>query len=211
MTWFKESYIDSGIAPIKLADATSNTNDFGTGLVGQYVDNPARLQNAVENLGVDVGLTVRLPAGPVSDLMPIGFGSLMLPINAKNTEGGWHFADFIGNDPENNSLWCAAFGQIPPRFSFRDSVVYTSYRRAVPGIQAFVDGQSNAFPQYYGPGVNQVFTAYGLAQESVFYGEDPATALGAAQENAQEALDFALEAEEAAPRTFPEFTGGYES
>jgi multiple sugar transport system substrate-binding protein len=210
MTWLKEGFVDPGTMPIKQnLNETGMTNDFGTGLVGQYIAYPSRLQNAIENLGIDVGLTARHPAGPVADFLPIGFGHLMLPTNAENTEGGWHFTDFIGNDPENDSIWCAAFGQIPPRFSYRDSVTFSAYRQANPGTQPFIDGQANAFPQYWGPAVNQLWSAFGEAQEAVVFGEDPASALGDAQERAQAALDTALETDEATPRTFPELTGGY--
>ena len=210
LTWLKENFLDAGTMPIKQnLNETGMTNDFGTGLVGQYIAYPSRLQNAIENLGGDVGLTTRMPAGPVADFLPIGFGELMLPKNAQNTEGGWHFTDFIGNDPENDSIWCSAFGQIPPRYSYRDSVTFSAYRKANPGTQPFIDGQKSAFPQYWGPATNQVWTAYGEAQEAVIFGEDPASALGAAQEKAQGDLDLALETDDALLRSFPELTGGY--
>ena len=212
LTWLKENFVDTGTMPIKQnMNEGSMTNDFGTGLVGQYIANPARLQNAIENLGRDVGLTHRMPAGPVANFLNIGFGILMLPTNAQNTEGGWNFTDFIGNDPENDSIWCAAFGQIPPRFSYRDSVTYSAYRQANPGTQPFIDGQLDAFPQYWGPASNQVWTAYGEAQEAVIFGEEVEPSLAAAQESAQKSLDTALETDEATPRTFPELTGGYAS
>ena len=212
MTWLKENFVDTGTMPIKQnLNETGMTNDFGTGLVGQYVAYPSRLQNAIENLGGDVGLTTRMPAGPVANFLPIGFDDLAMPTNAKNTEGGWHFTDFIGNDPENDSIWCAAFGQIPPRFSYRDSVTFSAYRKANPGTQPFIDGQLDAFPQYWGPATNQIWTELGKTQEAIVFGEDPATALGIAQEAAQEALDRALETDEPTPRTFPALTGGYAS
>jgi len=212
LTWLKEGFLDPGTMPVKQnLNETGMTNDFGTGLVGQYVAYPSRLQNAIENLGGDIGLTTRMPAGPVANFLPIGFGELMLPTNAENTEGGWHFTDFIGNDPENDSIWCSAFGQIPPRYSYRDSVTFSAYRAANPGTKPFIDGQLAAFPQYWGPATNQVWTGYGEAQEAVIFGEDPATALGEAQERAQAALDTALETDDATPRTFPELTGGYAS
>jgi len=212
LTWLKENFVDTGTMPIKVAlNEPGMTNDFGTGLVGQYVAYPSRLNNAIENLGIDVGLTARMPAGPVANFLPIGFGHLMLPMNAKNTEGGWSFTDFIGNDPENDSIWCAAFGQIPPRYSFRDSVTFSAYRQANPGTAPFIDGQKAAFPQYWGPAVNEIWSGFGKAQEAVVFGEDPATALGAAQEDAQAALDMKLETDDATPRTFPALTGGYES
>lgn len=212
LTWLKENFVDTGTMPIKQnLNEPGMTNDFGTGLVGQYVAYPSRLQNAIENLGGDIGLTARMPAGPVADFLPIGFGDLAIPQNAANTEGGWHFTDFIGNDPENDSIWCAAFGQIPPRYSYRDSVTFSAYRKANPGTQPFIDGQKAAFPQYWGPATNQIWTELGKAQEAIIFGEDPATALGIAQEAAQEALDRALETDEPTPRTFPALTGGYES
>ena len=211
VTWWKENFVDSGTMPIKQnLNETGMTNDFGTGLVGQYVAWPSRLEAAVESLGSDVGLTARMPAGPKSNFMPIGFGELMLPTNAANTEGGWHFTDFVGNDAENNSIWCAALDQIPPRFSYWETDIFSAYLAANPATQPFVDGQKSAFPQYWGPAVNQIWTTYGEAQEAVAFGFSPASALNLAQEKAQASLDLALQTDGAVPREFPELSGGYE-
>ena len=143
------------------------TNDYGTGLLGHYAAYPSRLQNSVQNLGIEVGRVALLPRGPLSNLNPIGCGALQMPVGGKNPEGGWHFTDFIGNDPENDSIWCTAFGQIPPRFSFRDSIVYTAYRNAIPGTEPFIEGQKNSYAHYFGPGTAEIWTQFAKIQEAV--------------------------------------------
>ncbi len=203
-------FVDAETLQFKAADETSQTNDFGTGLLGHYGAYPSRLQNAVQNLGVEVGRVALLPAGPISNLNPIGYGALQLPAGGRNSEGGWHFTNFIGNDPENDSIWCTAFGQIPPRFSFRDSVVYSAYRRSIPGVQPFIDGQKNSFAFYYGPATAEVWTSYAKLQEAVILGNaDARDVAGRYNEEAQAAIDRALEVDEPTERTFPPASGGY--
>ena len=207
--WVKR-FVDAGILQFKATDEAAQTNDYGTGLLGQYAAYPSRLQNSVQNLGFEVGRVALLPRGPISDLNPIGFGSLQMPTGGKNPEGGWHFTNFIGNDPENDSIWCAAFGQIPPRFSFRDSVVYTAYRTATPGVQPFIDGQRNSFAFYYGPATAEIWTQFGKIQESVILGgTEVQGTLEQFNAEAQVALDRALEQDDPVETTFPAPSGGY--
>ncbi|MXX99817.1 MAG: extracellular solute-binding protein [Chloroflexi bacterium] len=208
--WIKR-FVDEEITNFKSQNETGQTNDYGTGLIGHYVAYPSRLQNSVQNLGVEVGRVALLPRGPLSDLNPIGYGALQMPTGGKNTEGGWHFTNFIGNDPENDSIWCTAFGQIPPRFSFRDSVVYTAYRNAIPGTQPFIDGQKNSFAFYFGPATAEIWTQFGKIQEAVILGgQDPAEAQATFNAEAQASLDRALEADDPVSNPFPNpLTGGY--
>ena len=209
--WVKQ-FVDDGTIQFKSTDETAQTNDYGTGLIGHYAAYPSRLQNSVQNLGIEVGRVGLLPRGPQSDLNPIGYGALQMPTGAKNAEGGWHFTNFIGNDPENDSIWCTAFGQIPPRFSFRDSIVYSAYRAAIPGTQPFIDGQKNSFAFYFGPATAEIWTQFGKIQESIILG---GTDVQEAQEQfnseAQAALDRALEADDPIDSNpFPNpLTGGY--
>ena len=209
--WIKR-FVDAEITNFKSQHEGGQTNDYGTGLIGHYAAYPSRLQNSVQNLGIEVGRVALLPRGPLSDLNPIGYGALQMPTGGKNTEGGWHFTNFIGNDPENDSIWCTAFGQIPPRFSFRDSIVYSAYRAAIPGTQPFIDGQKNSFAFYFGPATAEIWTQFGKIQESIILG---GTDVQEAQEQfnseAQAALDRALEADDPIDSNpFPNpLTGGY--
>ena len=209
--WIKR-FVDDGITNQKAQNETSQTNDYGTGLIGHYAAYPSRLQNSVQNLGVEVGRVALLPRGPQSNLNPIGYGALQMPAGAKSPEGGWHFTNFIGNDPENDSIWCTAFGQIPPRFSFRDSVVYSAYRNAIPGTEPFIEGQKNSFAFYFGPATAEIWTQFGKIQEAVILGgQDPADVQGTFNAEAQAALDRALEADDPIDSNpFPNpLTGGY--
>ena len=207
--WVKR-FVDAEVLQFKTADETSQTNDFGQGLLGQYAAYPSRLQNAVQNLGIEVGRVALLPRGPLTDLNPIGVGALQMPTGGKNPEGGWHFTNFIGNDPENDSIWCTAFGQIPPRFSFRDSIVYTAYRNAIPGTEPFITGQRNSFAFYYGPATAEIWTQFGKIQEAVILaGTDVRETQAEFNAEAQAALDRALEADDPVEVTFPPPSGGY--
>ncbi len=207
--WVKR-FVDDGILQFKSTDETAQTNDYGTGLLGHYGAYPSRLQNSVQNLGIEVGRVSLLPKGPVSNLNPIGFGALQMPAGGKNSEGGWHFTNFIGNDPENDSIWCTAFGQIPPRFSFRDSIVYTAYRTAIPGTEPFIEGQKNSFAFYYGPATAEIWTQFGKIQEAIILaGADVQEFQAAHNSEAQAALDRALEVDEPVETTFPAAAGGY--
>ena len=204
-------FVDDGILQFKSTDETAQTNDYGTGLLGHYGAYPSRLQNSVQNLGIEVGRVSLLPKGPVSNLNPIGFGALQMPAGGKNSEGGWHFTNFIGNDPENDSIWCTAFGQIPPRFSFRDSIVYTAYRTAIPGTEPFIEGQKNSFAFYYGPATAEIWTQFAKIQEAVILGgTDPQETQAQFNSEAQAALDRALEADDPIDSNpFPPLAGGY--
>jgi multiple sugar transport system substrate-binding protein len=207
---YVKRYVDAEILQFKSADETSATNDYGAGLLSHYAAYPSRLQNAVQNLGIEVGRVAELPVGPLSNLNPIGYGALQIPAGAKNPEGGWHFTNFIGNDPENDSIWCTAFGQIPPRFSFRDSVVYSAYRRSIPGTQPFIDGQTNSFAFYYGPATSEIWTVFARIQEAVILANaDPATVQAELVGEAQAALDRALQSDAPTERVFPANKGGY--
>ena len=208
--WIKR-FVDDGILQFKSTDETAQTNDYGTGLVGHYGAYPSRLQNSVQNLGIEVGRVGLLPRGPVSNLNPIGYGALQMPTGGKNPEGGWHFTNFIGNDPENDSIWCTAFGQIPPRFSFRDSIVYTAYRTAIPGTQPFIDGQKNSYAFYFGPATAEIWTQFAKIQEAVILGgTDPQETQAQFNSEAQAALDRALEADDPIDSNpFPPLAGGY--
>ena len=207
--WVKR-FVDAGTLQFKSTDETAQTNDYGTGLIGHYPAFPSRLQNSVQNLGIEVGRVSLLPRGPVSDLNPIGFGTLQMPTGSQNPEAGWHFTNFIGNDPENDSIWCTAFGQIPPRFSFRDSVVYTAYRTAIPGTEPFIEGQKNSFAYYYGPATAQIWTEWAKIHEAVILaGADIRESQERFNAEAQTALDRALETDEPVEVTFPPLSGGY--
>jgi ABC-type glycerol-3-phosphate transport system substrate-binding protein len=191
--WYKKNVIDSGIMPIKLMDETSMTNDFATKNLGQYLAYPSRLENAIQALGEQDARTGVLPAGPKGSISPIGFGTLIIPSKAKNPEAGWSFVNFICNDAENNSVWCTAFGQLPPRLSFRESKVFGDYVKRRPQLTPFLDGQRTARVPYFGPAVNQIWTAYAKAVEAVSFGaKAPADALKDAQAEAQAALDKEL-------------------
>ena len=209
--WIKR-FVDAEITNFKSQEEGAQTNDYGTGLIGHYAAYPSRLQNSVQNLGIEVGRVALLPRGPQSDLNPIGYGALQMPTGGKNTEGGWHFTNFIGNDPENDSIWCTAFGQIPPRFSFRDSIVYSAYRAAIPGTQPFIDGQKNSFAFYFGPATAEIWTQFGKIQEAVILGgANPQDVQEQFNSEAQAALDRALETDDPIDSNpFPNpLTGGY--
>ncbi|MCY3694568.1 MAG: extracellular solute-binding protein [Chloroflexi bacterium] len=208
--WIKR-FVDAGTIQFKSTDETGMTNDYGTGLLGHYAAYPSRLQNSVQNLGIEVGRVALLPRGPLSNLNPIGCGALQMPVGGKNPEGGWHFTDFIGNDPENDSIWCTAFGQIPPRFSFRDSIVYTAYRNAIPGTEPFIEGQKNSYAHYFGPGTAEIWTQFAKIQEAVILaGADIQETQAQFNSEAQAILDRALETDEPiSSNPFPELAGGY--
>jgi sn-glycerol 3-phosphate transport system substrate-binding protein len=188
--WIKTNVAEGGHMPVKIIDEAGITNEFGTGLVGQYVAFPSRLQNAIEDLGRDDAKVARMPAGPYSNDLPGGnCGTLNIPVRGQNVEGGWDFTNFIMGDPENASIWAAAFGQLPTRLSYRDSVTYSAYRAATPQVDAFLTGLENGTIFYHGPAVNEVVAAYSKAIEAVAFGGDPAETLGQKEEQAQEALD----------------------
>ncbi|MBT3401534.1 MAG: extracellular solute-binding protein, partial [Rhodospirillaceae bacterium] len=191
--WIKANVAEADIMPVKIIDEAGITNEFGTGLVGQYVAFPSRLQNAIENLGRENAGVARMPAGPYSMDLPGGnCGTLNIPVRGKNVEGGWDFTDFIVGNPENASIWAAAFGQLPTRLSYRDSVTYSAYRAATPQVDAFLEGLNNGTIFYHGPALNEVASAYAEAIEAVAFGGDPADTLGKKEEQAQEALDLAI-------------------
>lgn len=193
--WIKKDVVDSGISPIKIMNEPSNTKDFQTGMLGHFFAYPSRLQASIDAIGAAATGVIRLPAGPYSDETPGGNGGVLsIPVAAKNPDGGYAFTEFIGDNKENNGLWAAAFGQLPPRMSHRDSVVYSAYMDKTPQVQQFLKGLEKGRLSYYGPGDVPVATEYAKALEKVYFSAASVDdALNAAQKAAQPLLDKALE------------------
>jgi len=188
MEWYRHMVRDQQCMPIKQANEAQALSDFLTGKVGSIFGFPsvlARVANASFN-----AQTAARPRGPKSGTVPVGFGSIMVFKNSDTWEAGWEFCKFIGLDADNDAFWNVAFGQLPPRYSYRQSPVWQEYQASQPLVQAYLDAQEDARITYSGPGVAEIAKRNGEAIEAVVFGRQTAKeAIEAAAADAQVILD----------------------
>ncbi len=168
LQWYK-NLVDKKGLPAKQMNETQVLNDFLTGAVGSFSTYPAtvaRVSKAPFNTA-----SAPLPAGPKGSKSPLGFGSIMVLKNAKNRDGGWEFAKFIGLDASNDVYWCTSFGQLPPRLSYREDPSWKEFEKNNPLIPPYVEQQKSAEIGYYGPGAQEIGTEMGKAVEAVVFGQ----------------------------------------
>jgi sn-glycerol 3-phosphate transport system substrate-binding protein len=191
LQWYYDLVQKHKAMPVKQVTETINLNDFLTGKVGSifaFASVLARAAKAKFRVGA-----VKRPAGPKGQTVPIGFGTIMVYANAKNKEAGWEFAKFIGLNPENDAFWNISFGQLPARFSYRDTPSWQEYQKSVPIVDAYVEAQKDADLTYFGPGVEEISTQLGRAIEAVVFGQKtPQRALDEAAPVCQSILDREL-------------------
>jgi sn-glycerol 3-phosphate transport system substrate-binding protein len=177
--------------PVKQVTETIMINDFLTGKIGSafaFSAVVARAAKAKFRVGA-----ARRPAGPKGQTVPVGFGTIQVYAKGKNKEAGWEFAKFIGLNPENAAFWNISFGQLPARFSYRDTPSWQEYQKSVPLVEAYVEAQKDAALSYFGPGVEEISTQLGRAIEAVVFGvKTPQRALDEAAPVCQSILDREL-------------------
>jgi sn-glycerol 3-phosphate transport system substrate-binding protein len=188
LQWFYDLIQKNQAMPVKQVTETIMINDFLTGKVGSIFAYPsvvARVAKADFNAG-----SARRPAGPHGSTVPIGFGTIMVFANSANWEAGWEFARFIGLTPENAAFWNISFGQLPARYSYRDTENWQAYEKQQPLVGTYLEAQKDAALSYTGPGVGEISARLGKAVEAVAFGQQsPQEALDAAAADAQKILD----------------------
>jgi len=191
MEWYRHMVRDQKCMPVKQANEAQMLSDFLTGKVGSMFAFPAVLAR-VANATFKAQTALR-PRGPKSATVPVGFGSIMVFKNSETWEAGWEFCKFIGLDPDNDAFWNVAFGQLPPRYSYRQSPVWQEYQAKQPLVQAYLDAQEDARLPYAGPGASEIATRVSEAIEAVIFGrQTPKEAMDAAAEDGQVVLDRVL-------------------
>ncbi len=188
LEWYHELIRKRKAMPVKQVTGTIMLNDFLTGKVGSIFAFPAVLARvAAANFRAG---SARRPAGPKSATVPVGFGTILVLSKSKNWEAGWEFAKFIGLNPENAAFWNISFGQLPARYSYRDTASWQAYQRDQPLVHTYLEAQKDAALTYKGPGMPEISTRLGKAIEAVAFGKQtPKQALDAAARDAQRVLD----------------------
>jgi len=191
LQWYHDLVQKNKAMPVKQVTETIMLNDFLTGKVGSMFAFPAivaRVAKAKFKVGA-----ARRPAGPKGQTVPVGFGTIMVYAKGKNKEAGWEFARFIGLDPENAAFWNISFGQLPARYSYRDTPSWQEYQKTQPLVVPYIEAQKDAALTYFGPGVAEISTQLGKAIEAVVFGQKtPQGALAEAASVAQSILDREL-------------------
>ena len=188
LQWYYDLIHKHNAMPLKQVTETAMLNDFLTGNVGSMFSFPATLAR-VANARFKAG-TARLPVGPKGKKVPVGFGTIMVFKNAKSIEAGWEFTKFIGLTPENAAFWNISFGQLPARYSYRDTPSWKAYQKKNPLVEAYLEGQKDAALTLFGPGAQEISTHLGRAIEAVLFGKKtPKEALDEAAVNVQKILD----------------------
>jgi multiple sugar transport system substrate-binding protein len=168
LQWYKSLVDKKGLAA-KQMNETQVLNDFLTGNVGSFSTFPATVARVTQ--APFKTASAPLPAGPKGSKSPLGFGSIMVLKNAKNREGGWAFASFIGLEASNAAFWNTSFGQLPARYSFREDPSWKEFEQKNPLIPPYVEQQKLAEIGYYGPGAQEIGTEMGKAVEAVVFGQ----------------------------------------
>jgi sn-glycerol 3-phosphate transport system substrate-binding protein len=188
LQWYFDLIQKNQAMPVKQVTETVMLNDFLTGKVGSIFAFPSVLSR-VAKADFAAGSAVR-PAGPKGSTVPIGFGTIMVFANSANWEAGWEFAKFIGLTPENAAFWNISFGQLPARYSYRDTPNWQEYEQQQPLVGTYLEAQKDAALTYNGPGVAEISTRLGKAVEAVAFGQKtPKEALDEAVVDAQKILD----------------------
>jgi len=188
LKWYHDLIRVRKAMPVKQVTETIMLNDFLTGKVGSMFSFPATLAR-VAAANFKAG-TARMPEGPKGKKVPVGFGTIMVLKQGKNREAGWAFTKFIGLTPENAAFWNISFGQLPARYSYRDTPIWKEYEKKNPLVNAYLEGQKDAALTYYGPGTQEISTRLGKAIEAVVFGKQtPKEALDQAAPECQRILD----------------------
>jgi len=191
LQWYHDLVQKHKAMPVKQVTEAIMLNDFLTGKVGSIFTTPALLARVAK--ARFLAGAARLPAGPKGQTAPIGFGTIMVFAKGKNKEAGWEFAKFIGLDPENAAFWNISFGQLPARYSYRDTSNWQEYQKKEPLVLAYLEGQKDAALSYFGPGAAEISTQFGRAIEAVVFGQKtPQRALDEAAGVCQSILDREL-------------------
>lgn len=192
LQWYIDLVQKNKGMPVQQVNETQLWNAFMTGKVGSigtYPSGVARIAGApIESR------SALYPKGHVdAPHINLGFATIGVFAKGKNPEAGWEFAKFIGLDPDNLAFWNAAFGQLPPRFSARESQVWKDYAAKTPLVNGFVEGQKAARLPYYGPGAAEMENEVAKAIEAVVFGQKTAQqAANDANAAAQAVLDRVL-------------------
>ena len=191
MEWYRHLIRDQKSMPIKAVNENQQITDFLTGKVGSIFGFPSVLARvAAAKFSAQ---TAPRPAGPKSATIPVGFGTVMVFKNSKTWEAGWEFAKHIGLDADNDAHWTVTFGQLPPRYSYRQSPIWTKYQASQPLVQAYLTAQEDAKLPYTGPGVREIAARTGKAIEAVAFGnQTPKEAMDNAAKDNQVILNRVL-------------------
>ena len=188
LQWYHDLIQKRKAMPVKQVTETIMINDFLTGKVGSIFAFPSVLAR-VANANFRAG-SARRPVGPKSATVPVGFGTIMVFANSPSWEAGWEFAKFIGLNPENAAFWNISFGQLPARYSYRETANWKRIREPTTDGRHLFRSAKDAALTYKGPGVAEISTRIGKAIEAVAFGQQtPKQALDAAAVDAQRILD----------------------
>jgi multiple sugar transport system substrate-binding protein len=190
LTWYTRLVQAKGM-PVKQLGGPQVLNDFLTGNVGGILSFPGNVARIAAS-GFKTASTAP-PKGPKPSQPQLGTGTIMVFDKAKNKEGGWEFAKFIGLDAANMAAWNIGFGQLPPRDSVRTDSSWKEFETKNHLVPAYMEAQKNARVLYYGPGSQEIFTELGKAVEAVVFGQkSPAQAMEEAQKASQVILEREL-------------------
>ncbi|MCL4464675.1 MAG: extracellular solute-binding protein [Chloroflexi bacterium] len=170
--WYGDLVQKNKCMPQQQVNETQMLNAFLTGKVGSIFCYPAIVANIAKANFKSASTTI--PAGPAGSKANLGFATIGVFAKAKNKEGGWAFAKFIGLDPDNMAFWNASFGQLPPRLSARDTTTWKEYQAKTPLTAGFLEGQKNAQLCYYGPGVAEIQAEVGKGVEAAVFAQKTA-------------------------------------
>ncbi|MCL4464674.1 MAG: extracellular solute-binding protein, partial [Chloroflexi bacterium] len=184
--WYLDLVQKYKCMPQQQVNETQMLNAYLTGKVGSICAYPSLVANIAKAPFKSVSTLV--PGGPAGRKINFGFATIGVFAKAKNKEGGWEFAKFIGLDPENLAFWNISFGQLPPRVAARETTAWKEYEAKTPLTKGFIEGQKSGQLSYFGPAAAEIQTEAGKAIEAVAFN----------QKTAKQAADDATKAGQAA-------------
>ena len=170
--WYADLVQKNKCMPPQQINETQMLNAYLTGKVGSITCYPSLVANIAK--APFKSLSALVPAGPAGRKNNLGFATIGVFAKGKNWEGGLDFAKFIGLDPENLAFWNMSFGQVPPRFSSRETTMWKEYEAKTPLTKGFLEGQKLGQLPYMGPGAAEMQTEAGKAIEAVVFGQKTA-------------------------------------
>ncbi|MGO4664422.1 sugar ABC transporter substrate-binding protein [Terrabacter sp. 2TAF16] len=181
---YYQSYFTDGISN-KSAPATPTTEpDFASGKVPMFISGPW-MMSAVEKVGgagfKDKYNVAPIPAGSAGSSSFVGGSNFVVFKNTKNRDTAWKFVQWLA-DPKVQSKWYTISTDLPSvKSAWQDPALASDKKLAVFGKQLETAKAPPSFPTW-----EQAVKGLDTEMEKITKtGEDPATGLKTAQQQAE--------------------------
>ena len=183
-TQYYQSFFTDGISN-KSAPATPTTEpDFASGKVPMFISGPW-MMSAVEKVGgagfKDKYNVAPIPAGSAGSSSFVGGSNFVVFKNTKNRDTAWKFVQWLA-DPKVQSKWYTISTDLPSvKSAWQDPALASDKKLAVFGKQLETAKAPPSFPTW-----EQAVKGLDTEMEKITKtGEDPATGLKTAQQQAE--------------------------